>query len=104
MDALGQLPETPDFVREIQKRRLKFSVNRLSLLGLDEVADASRVDKKKLGQCYRLLLRSLNIKIPLSNPIDYIARFASQLELSSPVQLRTVEILNSGKVAGNLQR
>jgi transcription initiation factor TFIIB len=61
---------------------------------LDEVADASRVHKKKLAQCYRLLLRNLKIKIPLSDPIDYIGRFASQLELSSPVQLRTIEILN----------
>jgi transcription initiation factor TFIIB len=67
---------------------------------LDEVADASRVDRKKLAQCYRLLLRNLKLKIPLSNPIDYIARFASQLELSSPVQLRTVEILNRSRDLG----
>ncbi len=67
---------------------------------LDEVADASRVDKKKLGQCYRLLLRSLNIKIPLCNPIDYVSRFASQLSLSSPVQLRTVEILKRSRDLG----
>jgi len=67
---------------------------------LDEVADASRVDKKKLGQCYRLLLRSLKIKIPLSNPIDYIPRFASELSLSSPVQLRTVEILKRSREKG----
>jgi transcription initiation factor TFIIB len=67
---------------------------------LDEVADASRVDRKKLGQCYRLLLRSLDIQIPLSNPIDYISRFASELELSSPVQLRTVEILQRSRDIG----
>ncbi|RDE12668.1 MAG: transcription initiation factor IIB [Candidatus Thorarchaeota archaeon] len=67
---------------------------------LDEVADTSRVDKKKLGQCYRLLLRSLEIKIPLSNPVDYISRFASELSLSSPVQLRTVEILNQSRDMG----
>ena len=67
---------------------------------LDEVADSSRVDRKKLGQCYRLLLRSLAIKIPLSSPIDYISRFASELTLSSPVQLRTVEILRQSKTMG----
>ncbi|TFF91797.1 transcription initiation factor IIB [Candidatus Thorarchaeota archaeon] len=67
---------------------------------LDEVADASRIDKKKLGQCYRLLLRSLDVKIPLSNPIDYISRFASQLDLSGPVQLRTVEILQQSREKG----
>ncbi len=67
---------------------------------LDEVADSSRVDRKKLGQCYRLLLRSLAIKIPLSSPIDYISRFASELTLSSPVQLRTMEILRQSKTMG----
>jgi len=67
---------------------------------LDEIADASRVDKKKLGQCYRLLLRSLNVRIPLSNPIDYISRFAAELSLSSPVQLRTVEILKQSREKG----
>jgi transcription initiation factor TFIIB len=67
---------------------------------LDEVADASRVDRKKLGQCYRLLLRSLNVRVPLSNPVDYISRFASELSLSSPVQLRTVELLERSRDFG----
>ncbi|MFW9910308.1 MAG: transcription initiation factor IIB [Candidatus Thorarchaeota archaeon] len=67
---------------------------------LDEVADASRVDKKKLGQCYRLLLRKLTVQIPLSNPIDYISRFATELSLSSTVQLRTVEILKQSRDIG----
>ncbi|UCE11279.1 MAG: transcription initiation factor IIB [Candidatus Thorarchaeota archaeon] len=73
---------------------------RLKPRPLDEVADASRVDKKKLGQCYRLLLRSLNIKVPLSNPVDYIGRFASELSLSSKVQLRTVELLEKSRDFG----
>ncbi|MHA1577117.1 MAG: transcription initiation factor IIB [Candidatus Thorarchaeota archaeon] len=73
---------------------------RLKPRPLDEVADASRVDRKKLGQCYRLLLRSLHVRIPLSNPVDYISRFACDLGLSSPVQLRTVEILNRSRAIG----
>ncbi len=73
---------------------------RLKPRPLDEVADASRVDRKKLGQCYRLLLRSLHVRIPLSNPVDYISRFACELGLSSPVQLRTVEILNRSRAIG----
>ncbi len=67
---------------------------------LDEIAETSRVDKKKLGQCYRLLLRSLAIKIPLSNPVDYISRFATELSLSATVQRRTVEILNLSRDRG----
>jgi transcription initiation factor TFIIB len=67
---------------------------------LDEVADATRIDKKKLGQCYRLLLRSIKVKIPLSNPVDYISRFSTELELSSQVQLRTIEILKRSRDLG----
>ncbi len=60
---------------------------------LDEVADLSRVSRKKLGQCYRLLLQSLNLRVPLSNPVDYINRFTTELSLSSRVQLRSIELL-----------
>ncbi|MEM4734948.1 MAG: transcription initiation factor IIB [Candidatus Thorarchaeota archaeon] len=67
---------------------------------LDEIADASRVDKKKLGQCYRLLLRNLGVIVPLSNPVDYINRFATELSLSSQVKLRTIEILNQSREKG----
>lgn len=73
---------------------------RLKPRALDEVADASRVSKKKLGQCYRLLLRTLNVKVPLSNPVDYVGRFASELDLSSGVQLRTIELLQRSRDFG----
>ena len=67
---------------------------------LDEIADESRVDKKQLGYFYRLFIWSLNIKIPCSDPIDHISRFSSQLSLSSPVQLRAVEILKRSRDIG----
>ena len=69
-------------------------------VSLDEIADISRFDKKKLGYFYRLLLWSLAIKIPLNDPIDHISRFSSQLSLSSPVQLRAVEILQQSRARG----
>jgi transcription initiation factor TFIIB len=36
---------------------------------LDEIAKESRITKKELGRCYRLLLRELYLNIPLASPI-----------------------------------
>ncbi|MBA7688252.1 hypothetical protein ES703_96731 [subsurface metagenome] len=73
---------------------------RLNPRSLDEIADESHIDKKHLGHFYRLLIWGLDIKIPLNDPIDHISRFASQLSLSSLVQLRAVEILERSRDIG----
>lgn len=61
---------------------------------LDELSEASGIDKKEIGRTYRFITRELEIKILPSNPIDYIARFASTLSLSSETQSKAVEILD----------
>ncbi|MBI5871576.1 transcription initiation factor IIB [archaeon] len=60
---------------------------------LDELSVASGIDKKEIGRTYRFVTRELAIRILPSNPIDYIARFASALRLSAETQSRAVEIL-----------
>ena len=42
---------------------------------LDEIAKHSRINRKELGRCYRLILRELEITIPIASPIDFIPRF-----------------------------
>ncbi len=61
---------------------------------LDELSEASGIDKKEIGRTYRFVTRELGIKILPSNPVDYIARFASTLGLSSLSQSKAVEILD----------
>ena len=60
---------------------------------LDELAEASGIDKKEIGRTYRFVTRELGIRILPSNPVDYIPRFASALKLSPETQSRAVEIL-----------
>jgi len=60
---------------------------------LDEIARYSRVNRKELGRCYRLILRELNIKIPTADPIEFIPRFGAELELSGRTQKRAAEII-----------
>ncbi|MBD3318460.1 transcription initiation factor IIB [Candidatus Woesearchaeota archaeon] len=60
---------------------------------LDELSEASGIEKKEIGRTYRFVTRELGISILPSNPADYIARFASSLRLTAETQSRAVEIL-----------
>ncbi|MCD6434454.1 MAG: transcription initiation factor IIB [Candidatus Diapherotrites archaeon] len=53
---------------------------------LNEMAEASGLTKKEIGRTYRFLVRELGINVPLTNPVHYIPRFASELNLSGEVQ------------------
>ncbi len=61
---------------------------------LDEIAEVSRVSKKEVGRTYRFLTRELHIRLPPTSPIDYVPRFASELNLSGVVQSKAIEIIN----------
>lgn len=60
---------------------------------LDELGEASGIEKKEIGRTYRFVTRELGLTIMPSNPADYIARFASSLKLTAESQSRAVEIL-----------
>jgi len=64
---------------------------------LDELSEASGIDKKEIGRTYRFVTRELGIKILPSNPADYIARFASALKLNAETQSKSVEIIEQAQ-------
>lgn len=64
---------------------------------LDELSEASSIEKKEIGRTYRFVTRELGITILPSNPADYIARFASSLKLAAETQSKAVEILESAQ-------
>ena len=66
---------------------------------LNEMAEASGLTKKEIGRTYRFLVRELKLEVPLTNPIYYIPRFASELNLSGEVQEEGRKILE--KAIGN---
>ncbi len=66
---------------------------------LDELSEASGIEKKEIGRTYRFVTRELGINILPSNPADYIARFASALKLSPESQSRSIEILEMAQKA-----
>jgi transcription initiation factor TFIIB len=66
---------------------------------LDELSEASGIDKKEVGRTYRFITRELGIRILPSNPIDYLPRFVSALKLSAETQSKAVDILEEAKKA-----
>ncbi|NQV09438.1 transcription initiation factor IIB [Candidatus Woesearchaeota archaeon] len=66
---------------------------------LDELSEASGIEKKEIGRTYRFVTRELGITILPSNPADYIARFSSSLNLSAETQSKSVEILEKAQKA-----
>jgi len=66
---------------------------------LDELSEASGIEKKEIGRTYRFVTRELGINILPSNPADYIARFSSALKLSPESQSRSIDILEMAQRA-----
>ncbi|MEE8401606.1 MAG: transcription initiation factor IIB [Candidatus Hydrothermarchaeaceae archaeon] len=62
---------------------------------LDEIADASKLNRKEIGRTYRFVSRELGINLKPTTPIDYVPRFGSELGLSGEVQAKAIEILRS---------
>ncbi len=64
---------------------------------LDELSEASSIEKKEIGRTYRFVTRELGINILPSNPADYIPRFASALKISPEAQSKSIEILEKAQ-------
>jgi transcription initiation factor TFIIB len=60
---------------------------------LEEISEASGVEKREIGRTYRYIARELNIRILPADPISYVPRFCSMLGLSDKVQAKSIEIL-----------
>jgi transcription initiation factor TFIIB len=66
---------------------------------LEEIAEASGVERREIGRTYRYIARELRIRILPAPPQDYVPRFASMLGLSDRVQARAIAILREAKKA-----
>jgi transcription initiation factor TFIIB len=66
---------------------------------LDEIANASDVERKEIGRTYRFIIRKLQIKVTPSSPKDYISRFASILHLSPKTQNDALKILKKADIS-----
>ena len=64
---------------------------------LREISEASLVDKKDVARCYRLLIRELDIQMPIADPLTYISKIAERTGITGKTQGLAIQILREAK-------
>ena len=60
---------------------------------LKDVADAGNLKKKDIAKCYRILHQELDLKIPVVDPIQCVARIASKIGITEKTKRYAVKVL-----------
>ncbi len=60
---------------------------------LTDVANGINIKRKDVARCYRLLLRDLDLKMPVVDPINVVSRIASITDLSEKTKRKAREFL-----------
>ena len=60
---------------------------------LKDVAAVSNISKKDLARSYRILVKGMDIKMPVPDPIKSVSRIASKAGLSEKTKRKALEIL-----------
>jgi transcription initiation factor TFIIB len=69
---------------------------------LNEIAAVSRVERKEIGRTYRYVSQELGLGMAPVDPVKYVPRFASELGLSTEVQAKAVDIIQTTAEQGLL--
>ena len=64
---------------------------------LNEVAESSPVDRKDIARCYRLLLRELDVSIPVPEPERCISKIAARVGVQEKTQRLAKRILEEAR-------
>jgi len=64
---------------------------------LKDVALASNVKKKDIARCYRLLVKELDLKMPVTDPIQCVARIASMINISEKTKRYAIKVLKTAQ-------
>ncbi|KXB06323.1 transcription initiation factor IIB [candidate division MSBL1 archaeon SCGC-AAA382F02] len=64
---------------------------------LEEIAGASRVDKREISRSYRFISRELDIHLMPTNPVSYVSRFGSELGISGEARTKAIELIKKAK-------
>lgn len=60
---------------------------------LEEVASVSRVERKEIGRTYRYVSQELGLEMEPVDPSQYVPRYCTELDVSSEVERKAVDII-----------
>ena len=64
---------------------------------LKDVAAVANIKKKELARSYRLLLREMDLRMPVADPIKCVSRIASKAGVTEKTKRRSIEILRKAQ-------
>jgi transcription initiation factor TFIIB len=67
---------------------------------LDEVAAVSRIEAMEFKRTYRYIVRELGLEVQPADPVSYVPRFASELDLSEDAERQARELLANARDTG----
>ena len=67
---------------------------------LQDIAKGMDIKKKDIARCYRLIFRELELKMPVVDPTQCVARIASIAVLTEKTKRKAIQILNQAKGIG----
>jgi transcription initiation factor TFIIB len=67
---------------------------------LDDVASASGAGRRAVARSYRFLVAELDLKVPVADPAECLAKVASRARVSPKVEADAREILSKAERAG----
>jgi transcription initiation factor TFIIB len=60
---------------------------------LTDIASASNIKRKEVARCYRLLIRELDLKMPVVDPIKCISRIANKADVSEKSKRKALQMI-----------
>jgi len=64
---------------------------------LKELSKHSHLNWKVIGRYYRLLVRKLQLKMPVPDPMNYVPKLITKLDLPGEMQTKVFEVLRKAK-------
>jgi len=64
---------------------------------LKDIADAANVKRKDIARCYRLLYHELELKMPVVDSVQCIARISSKLEITEKTKRYAIQVLKDAQ-------
>ncbi len=64
---------------------------------LKDVEEAANIKRKDIARCYRLLIKELELKMPVMDSIQCVARIASQLDIAEKTKRHAVKVLKQAQ-------
>jgi transcription initiation factor TFIIB len=69
-------------------------------ISIDKISEYVKGGRKEVARCYRLIVRELQLRMPIVDPTRYVSRIVSALKLSPAVERRAAEILREARRRG----